>query len=393
MIERWVPQDVSELADALREAVRAGRTVEILGLGARADWGNPLPAERVGISTAGLTRVVDYAPDDMVVTAEAGLSLAELNELLATRRQVLPLEVPFPERTTLGGLVAAAPVPLGRAGYGLVRDWLLGLEVVSSEGDVIKSGARVVKSVAGYDLCKLYTGSLGTLGAISSVTFRVRPMPETRCLLSARWTDAAQAEAALAALQTTSLDPAIALLGADADGFTFSLGFDGSNETVAWQADEARRLLTGLGGGVLPQQEGEQAERERAELRDALAGRPEAPLVVRVSVLPSELLSFVCEAQVLGASLGVACTAIAQVLQGTVWLSADGDEWLAWVEQLRARAHGKGGSLVIERCPVPESLDAFGLDGTPLALMRRLKASLDPAGSLAPGRLWPLREE
>ncbi|MNX69864.1 hypothetical protein D3C86_1010980 [compost metagenome] len=160
-----------------------------------------------------------------------------------------------------------------------------------------------------------------------------------------------------------------------------------------WQADEAQRLITRLGGSLLPQQEGEQAERDRAALRDALAGRPEASLVVRASVLPSELLSFVREAQGLGASLGVACTAIAQVLQGTVWLSADGDEWLAWVEQLRARAHGKGGSLVVERCPSPQSLDAFGLDGTPLALMRRLKAGLDPAGCLAPGRLWPLRVE
>ncbi|MNL66371.1 hypothetical protein D3C87_1908260 [compost metagenome] len=115
--------------------------------------------------------------------------------------------------------------------------------------------------------------------------------------------------------------------------------------------------------------------------------------MARVSVLPSEVLRFACEARGEGTALGVSCQAIAQAQQGTLWLSAEGGEWLGWVEAQRTRAHALGGSLVIERSPAPGCLDAFGLDGTPLALMRRLKASLDPSGCLAPGRLWPLSVE
>lgn len=393
MKEPHLPQDTTELAEALREAAREDRAVEIIGLGARADWGNPLPEDRIGVSTSRMKRVLDYAPDDMVVTAEAGLSLADLNALLATRGQVLPLEVPFPERTTLGGLVAAAPIPLARSAHGLVRDWLLGLELVSSEGALVKSGARVVKSVAGYDLCKLYAGSLGTLGAIASVTFRVRPMPETCALMAATWTDATRVEAALAALQTTSLDPSIVLLRVKEDVFELIVGVEGSSETVSWQCDEAERLLKRLSGTLGESSSGAGAIARRAALRDALAGKPDSPLVARVSVLPSDLLAFAREAQAEGAALGMACEAIAQAQHGTLWLSAAGGDWLSWVERMRARAHGLGGSLALERNPAPALIDAFGLDGTPLALMRRLKASLDPAGCLAPGRIWPLRVE
>lgn len=389
MKELLVPQDIAELADALGKAALEKRVVEIVGRGARADWGNPLPDDRLHVSTAKLNAVVDYAPDDMVVTAEAGMSLAELNALLATRGQVLPLEVPFPDRTTLGGLVAAAPVPLARSGYGLVRDWLLALEVVSSEGSLIKSGARVVKSVAGYDLCKLYAGSLGTLGAIATVTFRVRPMPETSALLSATWTSPDQLDEMLAAVQTSTLDPSLAVLRYKADVFEVSLGFDGSSETVSWQCDEARMVIAEHCGALAQAVHGEAAAPLRSELRDALAGGPDASLIARASVRPSDLLGYLREAAEVAKELELGCEAIAQAQHGTVWLSLDGAEWLEWLERLRARAHGLGGSLVIERSPDPSQVDAFSLDGVPLALMRGIKQSLDPSGCLAPGRLWP----
>lgn len=388
-----VPETATALAEALAEAAHEGVAVELQGLGARSAWGNPLPEDRIGLSTSRLARVLDYAPDDMVVTAEAGVTLADLNGLLAARGQVLPLEVPFPERTTLGGLVGAAPVPLARSAHGLVRDWLLGFEAATTEGARVKGGARVVKSVAGYDLCKLYAGSLGTLGAIATVTFRVRPRPETQALLCARWPGAAEADVALAAIQTTTLDPALAIMRAGTDLTALVLGFEGSSETVAWQAAEARRLLGELGGTLDETLWGPEAAGPRARLRDALAGSPEAPLVARVSVLPSELTRFIAEAQERAIALGVACEAIAQVQQGTLWLSASGGDWVEWGEALRARAHAHGGSLVLERCPDPGLMDAFGLDGLPLALMRRLKASLDPSGCLAPGRMWPATVE
>lgn len=372
------PRDIGELVDTMAIAHDAGLRVLARGLGLRLDWGNPVEAELV-VATAGLGRVIEYAPDDLVVTAEAGMTLADLNSLLATRYQVLPLEVAHPERTTLGGLVAAAPSSLARTGYGEVKDWLIGLKVATPDGLLVKGGGKVVKNVAGYDLCKLYAGSLGTLGAIAEVTFRVRPGWEATALVSAHFL-ADRAPTALAALQATTLMPAVSALEATETAVRFTLGFDGFAETVAWQLQEAVRLLEGLGGQDLVVQSDAPARETRAALARSLHGT-----TARASVLPSDMPGFLDRVRELPGTRTLSATGLAE--HGALWLTADLAAPLMWLEEVRAIARGLGGHVTLEgRGGWPIEADAFMLEEPTRDLMRRIQAGLDPAGRMAPGR-------
>lgn len=377
------PSDVPALVETMAIAADAGLSVLVRGHGLRLDWGNPVATDLV-VSTAGLTRVLDYAPDDMVVTAEAGMTLADLNALLATRFQVLPLEVAQPERTTLGGLVAAAPSSLARTGYGEVKDWLIGLSVASPEGALVHGGGKVVKNVAGYDLCKLYAGSLGTLGAIATVTFRVRPSWEATALVSAE-VPAANAEEALGALQTTTLMPAVNAVELRDGAVRVTLGFDGFAETVAWQVQEATTRLTTLGGRHLDVRRDADARQARADLARQLHGVPDRRVGVRASVLPADMLGFLDRVRALPRSGTL--SAVGLVEHGAWWLRTERSEPAAWLEEVRAIAAALGGHVVLEgRDGWPMEVDSFALDATTRELMGRLQAGLDPHGIMAPGR-------
>ncbi len=133
--------------------------------------------------------MIDYPARDMTVTVQAGITLAALQKLLATEKQRLPVDVPRADRATLGGVLAANVSGPRRFGFGTLRDYVIGITTINDEGQETKAGGRVVKNVAGYDLCKLHIGALGTLGIISQVTLKVRPMPEATTLLRlAAWT-------------------------------------------------------------------------------------------------------------------------------------------------------------------------------------------------------------
>lgn len=380
------PPDLDALAETMAIASEAGMRMLVQGHGLRLDWGNPVRAD-LTIATTALTRVLDYAPDDMVVTAEAGMTISDLNALLATRFQILPLEVPHPERTTLGGLVAAAPMSLARTGYGEVKDWLIGLSVVTPDGEVVKGGGKVVKNVAGYDLCKLYAGSLGTLGAIATVTFRVRPCWEATALLSARVPGQA-AEAALEAVQTTALAPVVSALEVTEHAVRFTLGFDGFAETVDWQIGAATQVFEALGGEDLQVLRDGAALEARARLIPPLHGHQ--GFVVRCSVLPSDMLTFLEQARSRAHALGFEVKATGLAPHGTLWLQGNEqapEKRAAWLREMRAIAAQGGGHATIEgRDGWPPVVDAFTLEELPRALMRRIQAGLDPRGLMAPGR-------
>ena len=142
------------------------------------DLGLPPTRPGIAIDVTGLEQVIDYPARDMTITVQAGITMTKLQEILATENQRLPVDVPQPEKATLGGAIATNASGPRRYGYGTLRDYVIGITVVNDEGQEVKAGGRVVKNVAGYDLCKLYTGSLGTLGIITQVTLKLRPRPE-----------------------------------------------------------------------------------------------------------------------------------------------------------------------------------------------------------------------
>jgi len=172
------PTTSNELREALREAASGGKRI-LLGGGFTKDaMGGAVEDAQTRISTAGLKRVLAYEPNDLTVSVEAGLPYAELTAMLERERQMIPLDPPLGEVSTVGGVVAANLSGSRRRLYGTARDLVIGMSYCTLAGDVAETGALVVKSVAGYDIHKLLIGSFGTLAAIVSVNFKVAPAPE-----------------------------------------------------------------------------------------------------------------------------------------------------------------------------------------------------------------------
>lgn len=345
--------------------------------------------------TRRLSRLVDYQPDDMTVTVEGGMPLAELQATLAERGQFLPLDPPLPARATVGGTVAANASGPWRCAYGAARDWLIGVRVVAPDGRIVKGGGRVVKNVAGYDLCKLYTGSLGTLGVLAELTFKVMPRPEAVGMAAVPLRPE-QVEPLLAAMMDSDLAPsALELFAAGADptgsaskdGAALLARFDGPREAVDWQLAELKTMAARSGVAADPSPlTADQWERARDWAGGEFAWQAMAG---STSSAVSALMEAGAQAsEAVGAPLEVA----ARAATGVIIFGARGPLSPEAARELTVRLRGAaaehGGTLVVLKAPpdLREGLDVWGPVGPELRLMQGIKAQLDPKGIMNPGR-------
>ena len=213
------PDDVDQVAEVVKQAGDEQTAVYPIGGGTSLDYGLPARREGLGLALAKLNHVVDYPARDMTITVGAGITVAKLQETLAGESQRLPLDVPFASQATVGGLIATNSNGPRRYGCGTVRDYVIGIRAVDGRGERFSGGGRVVKNVAGYDFCKLLTGSLGTLGVITEVTLRLKPIPRDSVLVCCMPRDLDHAEELLAALVKSETIPVAVelLLGTDWD--------------------------------------------------------------------------------------------------------------------------------------------------------------------------------
>src|SRR5580700_1322747 len=172
-----VPASPEELAQCLAEANSKRQRIALMGNSTKARMGGPIAPYDVAISTAGLNKVLQYEPRDLTISVGAGISYCELSRVLAEHRQMIPLDPPFSDRATVGGIVAANTSGPRRRLYGSARDMVIGMTFATLEGKLIRTGGMVVKNVAGLDMGKLMIGSFGTLAVIASLNFRLQPMP------------------------------------------------------------------------------------------------------------------------------------------------------------------------------------------------------------------------
>ncbi|MGH8010470.1 MAG: FAD-binding oxidoreductase, partial [Candidatus Binatia bacterium] len=187
------PESVAQVSQVLRVASEQRTAVAPVGHGAFLHLGNVARRYDLALSLQRLDRIIDYQPADMTVTVEAGMTLARLQTILGEQGQWLPVDPPLPEQATVGGLIATNLSGPARLSQGTIRDFLIGMKAVQSDGTIVKGGGRVVKNVAGYDLPKLYCGSFGTLGVIVEATFKVRPRPQAQGILSLAFPSAEKA--------------------------------------------------------------------------------------------------------------------------------------------------------------------------------------------------------
>ncbi|MGH4026282.1 MAG: FAD-binding oxidoreductase [Pseudonocardiaceae bacterium] len=370
---RWVarPADTDEVSAVLRAAAALGLRVVVRGTGTRLGWGTPPRELDLILDTSRMNALLAHQAGDLVVTAQAGLGLTELQAALAPHGQRLALDG---WDGTVGGTIATAAAGPLRYRYGSVRDLIIGITVVLADGTIAKAGGTVVKNVAGYDLAKLYTGSLGTLGVITEAVFRLHPLPETGRWISVTAEHSKPAASAVAAVRQSQHDAVALEVDRPAPGgpVTVAVALEGVVEGIAARADGVARLLG-------------EAVRGPAAITDSPPqwwGRPPHPPQgpgVLLTGEPTGLRSLLAAAP--GALRGSAGAGVF-----TVGLPDD-DQLGANLTELRRLAARHGGTAVL-RCAAPrrkEDLDVWG-PVPALTLMRRLKDQFDPEHRLGPGR-------
>jgi glycolate oxidase FAD binding subunit len=352
----------------------AGHPLMVRGSGSKAGWGRPVPPPEVTVETAGLTGVVEYNPGDLTVVVRAGTPLADLQAVLAEQGQMLALDPPG--TATLGGMVATGDSGPFRHRYGGVRDLILGITVVLSDGTVARAGGKVIKNVAGYDLGKLFAGSFGTLGLIAEVSMRLHPIPRRTATAVGHSDDpsglaAGAAAAAAVPLAADCLDVA---WGADGGRVLVRIGADDPGPRL----DRAAALLAAAGLDTETVTDGD----DDLWAAQRAGQRSESATVVRVSTKPSELGTVLEAARHRGARV------VGRAALGLSWLQlpeAPPGEVAATVGSLREELDPAAVVIVDAPGTVRGLADPWGARTGPVSLMRRVKERFDPAGVCRPG--------
>jgi len=378
------PTSADAVAEVLRQAGAAGQTVAVVGAGTKASWGGSLEPSDVVIRTDRLRGIVRHDAGDLIVTVRAGTALRDVQAVLALSGQRLALSAGAPE-ATIGGVLAAGEAGPLRLRYGTGRDLLLGVEFVRPDGVRARSGGRVVKNVAGYDVGRLLCGSYGTLGILTEATLRLHPLPAARAWVSRRVESPAEAADVVGAVARSRLVPSAIEVDLTGSAGTLCVLVEGSRSGVAERSAAVAALL---GGG--------EAGAEVSAAEPEWWGRyPFGPGDVALKLaVPLRMLATALEAlvELCGAQASVRGSAGSGVLYVRVPDEVAGDaadlaERVAAIRSRLAADPGYGGTCVILAAPAPlrDGLDMWGpVPG--LDLMRRVKRQFDPDGRLAAGR-------
>ncbi len=384
------PASVEEASAVLRAAAAAGLAVLPRGAGTKLGWGAPPRRCDLIIETRLLNSVLEHAAGDLVVRVQAGAGIGQLAATLAAAGQRLALDPPAPGGGgTIGGLLATGTAGPLRLRYGPPRDLLIGITVVRADGVVTRSGGKVVKNVAGYDLGKLYTGSYGTLGLITEAAFRLHPMPAATAFVTLDCAGPAAAQSLLAAAVGSPLGPAAAELDRPARGAPLRAGIllEGDQDGVAERADRMRRLLG----------DGAEISAQPPPWWGLGAAASADGTVVRIAFWAGELTSVLAATDAAAAAAGLDPAVSGSAAAGVLYVAAAADDPPAavarFVAALRpALAADPGGrparaSAVVLHAPaeVRAAVDMWG--PVPSAgLMRAVKDQFDPEHRMAPGR-------
>jgi len=383
------PASLSDLADIVCGA--ASQKQAIYPLGGRTMLGMGLPPTRpgIGVDMTGLADVIDYPTRDMTITVQAGITIARLQEILRAKHQRLPVDVPRPEHATLGGALATNASGSRRYGFGTLRDYVIGISVVNDEGHAAKAGGRVVKNVAGYDMCKLYIGSLGTLGIIQQVTLKLRPLPESEAVIVTGCA-ADTLEGFLSRLHESRTRPVcidvVTPTPLKAD-FQVVIGFEGNLKTVEWEVARLQKEFPP--GQPLLVRTGADARRDFSLLAEG-SGSSSPTLHLKANLVPSAVAGFLRVATPLSASPPAALHAHAG--NGIVHIACGSDLTLEQAKPMLTRmldaAVAAQGNVVVTRCAPAwkASLPVWGRPRGDLWLMKAVKERLDPGDRFNPGR-------
>ena len=372
------PGTVEEISELLRFAADEGLAVSPRGGGTKVSLGNPPRDFDLVLSTARMDEIIEHVPGDQVVRVQAGIKLRDLQEQLAGSNQMLGIDPPEKDAgATVGGIVAANSSGPRRHRYGTMRDLIIGITVVLSDGTVAKAGGKVVKNVAGYDLSKLFTGSLGTLGVIAECNFRLHPKLEAGRTVAVELESTQTAGQAAQAIMHAQIVPSAVELQWGEGAGLLSVLIEGIEPSVEAQAETASYLLRGFGELT-------------DEYPDSIAP-PGGEVVVKISAPPAELTGVLDSTLEACSRRGVTPSITGHAGIGVTYaaLSGGGEEAQAQiVDELREIWSRRGGSVVVRDAPpaFKKKVEVWGPLGSRLELTRRVKQKFDPRGILNPGR-------
>lgn len=398
----YTPRDASELAQILAQCNAEKRSVVPWGGGTLQRLGSaPAPYDAV-LQTTNLNRVVEYAYDDLTATFGAGMTLAEIDRVLGEHGQFLPLDVPHPERATIGGVLAAGVNGSLRLRYGVARDYMLGNRFATVDGSIIKAGSKVVKNVAGYELHKVQVGAFGTIGVLTEATFKLFPKPPAEMTVWSVFDEQSDACAAVPQIWNLSTPPlAIELFDAPAAALVESAPsgawhvvarFGGSPATMAAARDLCVNTANEANARSSdPVDRTAQVWRALADVPAVLAETVPGALLVRISVPPRQLgpalqiITELAQAHHLAAPRVYAHAAVTSIYAS---FQGGNASLQLIVLKLRARLRELHGHVIVESVPpaLYGYLEVWDGVGESLKLMQSIKRKFDPNNILNPGR-------
>jgi glycolate oxidase FAD binding subunit len=377
------PTSPQELATIVTQAVQAQDVILPYGHGSKLDWGGFVGDGRsvLAVSMAGINRLIEHAAADMTITVEAGMRFADLQAQLATAKQFLPVDPRFGSTATIGGVIATGDSGSWRHRYSSLRDLVLGVSFVRSDGELVKAGGRVVKNVAGYDLMKLLTGSYGTLGIITQVTLRVYPIELASQTFVLTGSDTGLAQTAQELLNSVLTPTTIDWLAPATrqDGEPLSLVV--RCQTILESIEEQHRRLQAMAqlaavtiASVV----------DEAGFWEEIGTIGEGGIVCKIGIKASTTVDVFRQIRAIAPGFGAIVHAGMGV--GRLVLPAGTDA--GTINQLRSVCAATGGFLTVLRGPIglKQAIDIWGYNGNAVDLMNAVKQQFDPQNRLSPGR-------
>ena len=377
------PASCEALASTLAWAASERLQVLVAGGRTKLRWGAPAGPADLLLSTAGLRGVVEHRHGDLTATVEAGATLAATNAALAAHRQRLPWDAPWPDRATIGGIVAANDSGPRRHGHGAPRDAIIGVTMARIDGQVAKAGGIVVKNVAGYDLSRLLTGSFGCLGVIVTATFKLSPVPPASRTVEVAVDGLEAAAPIVGDLARSALTPTAVEIACPPARLL--VRFESVEASVSQQADAACAIVGARGSAAVLA-----GEAERSAWRRHAAHWSADGALVKLSTAPADLFPALVRIRGRAAAAGVAMAVAGRAALGVVDVRLAGpvEAQARLIAELRERLPLGRGSAVIRRGDpaLRRRVDVWGPIGAGRRVMEAIKQRFDPHGLLNTGR-------
>ena len=409
------PGTIDEVSRVVAYASQEHRAIVPRGNGSKMKMGGIPKKMDIVLSTSRLNRITDRDCENLTLSAESGLTLGEVQQGLAKvgKGYFLPLDPPFTDRATLGGIVATNSSGPKRLLYGTARDMMIGAKAVFPNGDIVVSGGKTVKNVSGYDMCKLLIGSYGTLGILCEMTFKLLPLPEKEATLGLSFAVLEDADGFVRELRGSQLVPSsIEILNGLAvqkmrysmsmppnGNYLVAIGLEGVAESIDRQVSEMSEMGKKHGTLEALTLDAEKHQAFWAALRDfssRLTDEYSNVISMKSNFLISKCGEVLGSYEKIAQGLGINCAFISHAGNGIMYsyilpgknFRSKVDSFVELIEKLTAEAVKNEGSLVVESSPlsVKKKVDVWGQSRSDYLVARRLKEQIDPAGILNVGR-------